>query len=145
MKKFISFLKSYIGHMGAYFMISVLVFSIAAAILNSSTVNIPLIWAALTFGALVAFCDLLFVIPLIRSYIVNVVLHGVLTIASFAVSFIWVSGLIERGRTGLFGVFFFAILYTILAVIRCVYHFSTEKKENEKQVYTSLYTPKDVD
>ena len=145
MKKFVSFLKSYIGHMGAYFMISVLVFSIAAAILNSSTVNIPLIWAALTFGALVAFCDLLFVIPLIRSYIVNVVLHGVLTIASFAVSFIWVSGLIERGRTGLFGVFFFAILYIILAVIRCVYHFSTEKKENEKQVYTSLYTPKDVD
>ena len=145
MKKFISFLKSYIGHTGAYFMISVLVFSIAAAILNSSTVNIPLIWAALTFGLLVAFCDLLFVIPLIRSYIVNVVLHGILTIASFAISFIWISGLIERGRTGLFGVFFFAILYIILAVIRCVYHFSTEKKENEKQVYTSLYTPKDVD
>ena len=145
MKKIISFLKSYIGHMGAYFMISVLVFTIAAAILKSSTVNLPLIWAAVTFGALVALCDLLFVIPLIRSYFVNVVLHGILTVASFAISFISVSGLIERGRTAVFGVIFFSVLYIILAAIRCAYHFSTVKKENEKQEYKSLYTPKDVD
>ena len=33
----------------------------------------------------------------------------------------------------------------ILAAIRCAYHFSTVKKENEKQEYKSLYTPTDVD
>ena len=145
MKKFISGLKSYIGHMGAYFMFSVLVFAIPAALLQSPTLNMPLIWAAVTFGALVAVWDLLFVFPLIRAYLVNVLIHGILTIASFAYSFIWVSGLIERGRTGLFGVFFFSMLYIILAVIRCVYHFSAAKKENTKKSYTSLYTPKNVD
>ena len=145
MKKFISGLKSFVGHAGAYFMFSVLAFAIPAAILQSPTVNMPLIWAALTFCILVAFCDLLFVFPLIHSYMVNVVIHGVFTIASFAVSFIWVSGLIERGKTAVFGVLLFSVLYIILATVRCVYHFATTKKENEKKAYTNLYTPTDVD
>jgi hypothetical protein len=145
MKKFISGVKSYLGHVGAYFMFSVLAFAIPAAILQSPTVNMPLIWAALTFGVLVALCDLLFVFPLIRSYMAKVVLHGVFSIASFGISFIWVSGLIERGKTGVFGVLLFSVFYFILAAIRCVYHFATTKKENEKKAYTSLYTPTDVD
>jgi len=145
MKKFISGLKSYIGHAGVYFMFAVLAFAVPAAALQSPTVNMPLIWASLSFGILVAFCDLLFVFPLIRSYLVNVVIHGILSVASFAVSFIWISGLIERGRTAVFGVLLFSVFYVILAVIRCVYHFATTKKENEKKAYTNLYTPTDVD
>ena len=145
MKKFISGLKSYIGHMGAYFMFSVLAFAVPAALLQSPTLNMPLIWAALTFGILVAFCDLIYIIPSLRSYLAKTVIHGILTISSFAISFIWVSGLIERGRTALFGVLFFSVLYLILAVVRCVYYFVTVKKENEKKVYTNLYTPTDVD
>lgn len=145
MKKFISGLKSFVGHMGAYFMFSILAFAIPAALLQSPTVNMPLVWAALTFGALVALCDLLFVFPLIHSYIATVVLHGVFTIASFGISFIWVSGLIERGKTGVFGVLLFSVLYLILAIIRCAYHSASTKKENEKKAYTSLYTPTDVD
>lgn len=145
MKKFVSVLKSYIGHMGAYFMIVMLLFGMISNLLAGTTVNLVLIWSAASFGALVALCDLLFMFPLIRSYVANLVIHGVLTIASFAFSFIWVSGVIERGRTAIFGVLFFSVFYCILAIIRCVYHFVTNKKENEKKEYVSLYTPKDVD
>ncbi|MBQ3490153.1 MAG: hypothetical protein IJA86_06160 [Clostridia bacterium] len=145
MKKFVSVLKSYIGHTGAYFMFSTLVFVLVAEMLKSSTVNLPLIWSALTFGALVALCDLIFMFPYLRSYIAKTVVHGILTIASFAFAFIRVSGLIERGRTAIFAVLVFSVLYLILAVIRCVYHFVTTKKENEKKAYTNLYTPTNVD
>lgn len=145
MKKFISVLRSYIGHMGAYFMCVMLLFGLISNLLKGTTVNLVLIWSALSFGALVALCDLLFMFPLIRSYVANVVLHGVFSIAAFAFSFIWVSGVIERGRTAIFGVLFFSVFYFILAVIRCVYHFVTTKKENEKKGYVNLYTPTDVD
>ena len=145
MKKFGSVLKSYFGHMGVYFMIVMIFFAMVSNLLKSSTVNLVLIWSAASFGALVALCDLLFMFPLIRSYVANVVIHGVLSIASFAFSFIWVSGVIERGRTGMFGVLFFSVFYVILAIIRCVYHFVTNRKANEKKEYVNLYTPTDVD
>jgi glucan phosphoethanolaminetransferase (alkaline phosphatase superfamily) len=83
--------------------------------------------------------------PLIRSYMVNIFIHGILSIASFAIAFVGASDLIERGKTAVFGVLLFAVLYIILAVIRCVYHFATTKKENEQKSYANLYTPTNVD
>jgi hypothetical protein len=145
MKKAVSILRSYLGHAGAYFMFVMLVFGLISYSVKSTTVNLPLIWSALLFGGMVAFFDFLFVFPLIRSYVVNVFIHGIFTVAAFGISFVWASGLIERGKTGVFGVLFFSVLYIILAVIRCVYHFATTKKENEKAQYTNLSTPKDVD
>jgi hypothetical protein len=145
MKKVISILKSYIGHMGAYFMFAVLPFVLFSNATGGTTVNLPLIWSALLFGGLVALCDLLFVFPLIRSYMVNIFLHGILSIASFAIAFVWATNMIERGRTAVFGVLLFSVLYIILASIRCAYHFATAKKENAEKAYQSLYTPKDID
>ena len=145
MKKVISVLKSYLGHAGAYFMFTMLVFGIVSHSVQSATVNLALIWSALLFGALVALADLLFVFPWIRSYMVNIFIHGILSIASFAIAFIGASDLIERGKTGVFGVLLFTVIYIILAAIRCAYHYSTTKKENAKQAYVNLYTPKDVD
>ena len=144
MKKFISVVKSYLGHAGAYFMFTMLVFGLIAYSAQSATVNLPLIWSALLFGALVAFCDLLFEFPLIRSYMVNIFLHGIGSVASFAIAFVWATDLIERGRTAVFGVLLFSVLYIILATVRCVYHFVTTKKENAEKAYESLYTPKDI-
>ena len=145
MKKLLSVLKSYLGHAGAYFMFTMLIFGLISYSVKSATVNLPLIWSALLFGVLVAFCDLLFVFPLIQSYLVNIFLHGILTIASFAIAFVWATDMIERGRTAVFGVLLFSVLYIILAAIRCVYHFATTKKENSEKAYESLYTPKDID
>lgn len=145
MKKVISVLKSYVGHAGAYFMFTMLVFGIVSYSVKSATVNLALVWSSFLFGALVALADLLFVFPLIRSYMVNIFIHGILSIASFAFAFVGASDLIERGKTGVFGVLLFAVIYIILASIRCAYHFATTKKENEKKAYVSLYTPTDVD
>ena len=145
MKKVISILRSYIGHAGAYCMFSILPFAIVSYATGGTSVNLPLIWSALLFGVLVALCDFLFVIPMIRSYLVNVFLHGILSVASFAIAFIWATNMIERGRTAVFGVLFFSVIYIILAVIRCAYHFATTKKENSEKAYENLYTPKDID
>ena len=145
MKKVISILKTYFGYAGAYFMFTMLVFGLISYGANSATVNLPLIWAALLFGAITALGDFLFVFPVIRSYVMNVFLHGILSVTASAISFVGASGLIERTKTGVFGVLFFAVIYFILAVIRCVYHSVTTKKENSQTTYTNLYTPKDVD
>ena len=145
MKKAVSFLRSYIGHAGAYFMFTMLVFGLVYYATAKEDFMLVLVWSSLLFGLLVACCDLLFVFPLIRSYVANVVIHGVLTVASFAVSFVWASGAIERGKTAVFGILFFSVLYVILAVIRCVYHFAMTRKENEKKEYKNLYIPNDID
>ena len=91
MKKVISVFKSYLGHAGAYFMFTMLVFGIVSVSVKSATVNLALIWSALLFGGLVALADLLFVFPLIRSYMVNIFIHGILSIASFAIAFVGAS------------------------------------------------------
>ena len=145
MKKVISIIKSYVGHAGAYFLFSILPFALFSYATGGTAVNLPLIWSALLFGILVAFCDFLFVFPMIQSYMANIFLHGILTVASFAIAFVWVTDMIERGRTAVFGVLLFSVLYIILAAIRCVYHFATTKKENSEKAYESLYTPKDID
>ena len=149
MKKVISIVKSYLGHAGAYCMFSILPFALVSYATGGTSVNLPLIWSALLFGVLVAFCDLLFVFPLIQSYLVNIFLHGILTVGSFAITLgaatkkINMTG--QGGRTAVFGVLLFSVLYIILATIRCVYHFATTKKENSEKAYESLYTPKDID
>ena len=145
MKKMISFCRSYLGHMGAYFMLTMLVFGFVSLVMESPTVNLVLIWTALLFAALVALCDLVFGLSFLGSYLVKITVHGILTIASFALSFVFVSGVIERGKTAVYGVIAFSVFYLILAVIRSVYHIATAKKENAKKEYQSLYTPKNLD
>jgi hypothetical protein len=113
--------------------------------LESPTFNLVLLWAGLLFAGLVALCDLVFGISVLGSYLAKVVIHGILTVASFAVSFILVAGVIERGKTAVYGVIAFSVFYVILATVRCVYHYATAKKENAKKDYQSLYTPKNLD
>ena len=117
MKKVVSIFKSFFGHAGAYFLFTMLVFGLVSYSVKSSTVNLPLIWSALLFSARVALCDFLFVFPLIRSYVVNVFIHGILSISSFAIAFVGASDLIERGKTAVFGVLLFAVLYIILEAL----------------------------
>ena len=133
MKKLVSFIRSYFGRMGAYFMFTMLVFAFISLAIESPTVNLVLIWSALLFGALTALCDLVYLLGFLSSYLAKTVIHGVLTVISFAISFIAVSGVIEHGKTGVYGVLLFSVFYLILAVIRCVYHYATAKKDNAKK------------
>ena len=145
MKKIISFFRSYLGHVGAYFMFTMLLFILfnMALGLPSDTFRAPLVWTSLLFAALVGIADYVFLLSV--PYFMKLVLHGVLSTAAFGISFVAISGLVERGRTGLFGILGFLLLYILLAAIRGIYHSVSEKKANARSKYTSLYTPKDLD
>lgn len=147
MKKGISFLRSYVGHVGAYFMFTMLAFVIfsKAIGLPSDTFNTQLVWTSLLFAALVGAADYVFRLAFLGSYYVKLVVHGILVTVSFALSFVVASGLVERGRTAMFGILAFFIFYLVIAAVRCVYHSVTTKKSNEKESYTNLYTPKNLD
>lgn len=147
MKKFISFLRSYLGHVGAYFMFTILVFVLfsKAIGLPSDTFRTQLVWTSLLFAALVGAVDYVFKLAFLGSYYAKLAVHAVLTTASFAFSFIVVSDLVERGRTAMFGTLAFFVLYLVIAVVRCIYHSVTVKRSNEKESYTNLYTPKNLD
>ena len=147
MNKFLSFLRSYLGHVGAYFMFTMLAFGLFSLSIGETAnpLKLGLIFSSLLFAALIGIADYVFRFKFLGAYVAKVAVHGVLTIASFALSFIAVAGLVERGRTALFGVLFFAVFYLVIAVVRCVYHYTTEKKANAKKGYTNLYTPKNLD
>ena len=147
MKKWLSFLRSYIGHVGAYFMFTVLTFVLFSKALGlpSDTFNTPLVWTSLLFAALVGAAEYVFRLAFLGSYYVKLVVHGILATVSFALSFVVASDLVERGKTAMFGILAFFILYLVIAAVRCVYHSVTTKKSNEKESYTNLYTPKNLD
>ena len=59
--------------------------------------------------------------------------------------FVALSGLVERGKTGLFGILGFLIFYVFLAVVRGIYHAISDRSMSENEPYTNLYTPKNLD
>ena len=109
MKKWLSFLRSYVGHVGAYFMFTILAFVLfsKAIGLPSDTFNTPLVWTSLLFAALVGAADYVFRLAFLGSYYVKLVVHGILVTVSFALSFVVASDLVERGRTAMFGILSF--------------------------------------
>lgn len=147
MKKLISFLRSYLGHVGAYFMFTMLVFILfsMAMGLPSDTFNTPLVWTSLLFSALVGVADYVFHVRFLGSYFVKLAIHGILCTVAFGVSFVALSGLVERGKTGLFGILGFLIFYVFLAVVRGIYHTISDRSMSENEPYTNLYTPKNLD
>ena len=140
MKKFVSILGSYLGHMGVYFMLVMLVFGFVSLATASGSVSLVLIWTALLFAGLTSLCDFLFRIASM-SLFVKVVLHGILTTASFALA-VGTSGVLERGKTLVFGVILFVVCYAVAAVIGSAVYIAMEKKEANKQGYQNLYAPK---
>ena len=140
MKKFVSILGSYLGHTGVYFMLVMLVFGFVSLATASGSVSLVLIWTALLFAGLTALCDFLFRIASM-SLFVKILLHGILTTASFALA-VGVAGVLERGKTLVFGVILFVVCYAVAAVIGSAVYIAMEKKEANKQGYQNLYAPK---
>ncbi len=135
-------MRSYLGHVGVYFMCVMLVFGFISLATASGVVGLSLIWTALLFAVLVGLADLVFSAKFLGNRFVKTILHGILTVLSFAIAFVGVSGVIERGRTAIYGILLFTLLYVVLAVIASVYHSVCEKKDNAQQSYQNLYTPK---
>ncbi len=143
MKKFTSILSSYLGHVGFYFLLVMLIFAFVALATFSATVNLVLIWSALLFSALLALWDFAFKLKFLGAYAVKLILHTILTVLSFALSFVWVSGVIESGKSAVWSILIFSIFMIFIAGIRSVFHVMASKKENESKTYDYLYTPKD--
>jgi len=142
MKKFVSIASSYLGHVGFYFLLVILVFSFIALAAASATFNLVLVWSALLFSALLGLFDGVYSLKFLGSYLLKAFLHVVFATASFAISFIAVSGVIEAGSTAVVGVLLFAVLMIIITAIRCTFHYVGAKKENENKAYDYLYTSK---
>jgi hypothetical protein len=142
MKKFVSIVSSYLGHVGFYFLLVILVFSFIALAAASATFNLVLVWSALLFSALLGLSDGLYALKFLGSYLLKAFLHVIFATASFAISFIAVSGVIEAGSTAVVGVLLFAVLMVIITAIRCVFYYVGSKKENENKAYDYLYTSK---
>ena len=145
MKKIIAVLRSYLGHAGAYFMFTILGFSLIFSGAKATQFDMQLVWVALLFAGLVALCDFIFAAKFIGSYFTKVFCHGILSVVSFAVAFSRYPAFINGAKTLLFATFFFGLFYIILAVVRCSYHFAAIGKENKKKEYKNLYTPKNID
>ena len=140
MKKFISIASSYLGHVGVYFLLVVLVFSFIAQATGSATFNLVLVWSSLLFAAFLGLSDGVFALKFLGSYLLKAFIHVILATASFAISFIAVSGVINSGSTAVIGVLAFAVLMVIIAAVRCVIYYVGAKKENESKSYNYLYT-----
>ncbi len=141
MKKVYSVVSSYLGHVGFYFLLTILVFSIVALVKVSSTFNLVLVWSALLFAALLALADGVFALKFLGSYLVKLVVHIILATVAFAISFVFVSdGVIEESSTAVVGVLAFAFVMILISVVRGVIHSAFAKKENESKAYHYLYT-----
>ncbi len=134
-------MSAYLGRVGLYFLVIILLFSLIALVTGSSTVNLVLVWSALLFGVLLALADGVFNLKFLGSYAVKLVIHAVLAVIAFAVSFVLVSGVIETGKSAVWSIFLFACLVVIVAAVRGVIHMVCAKKENETKSYDYLYTP----
>ena len=147
MKKFFAGLRSYIGHTGAYFMFITVAFGILSLVMGQAAYpfDSALLWSSLLFAALVGLADFVFYLRFLGSYTAKAVVHGIHTIAAFALAFVAASDTIERGRTALVGVLAFGVLVLLLVLFRCVFHAVSVKKSVENREYHDLYTPKNLD
>jgi hypothetical protein len=141
MKKVYSVVSSYLGHVGFYFLLTILFFSVVALVKVSATFNLVLVWSALLFAALLGLADVVFALKFLGSYLVKLVVHIILATVAFAVSFVWISGgIIEESSTAVVGVLAFAFIMILVSVVRGVVHTAFSKKENENKAYNYLYT-----
>ncbi len=143
MKKFLSAAHDYLGRVGFYFLLTLLVFAVVALATAAQVIDIGLVWAGALFGVLLAFADYVYSLRVLGSYVVKALVHTVLAVIAFAIAFIWVADVITEGSTAVVGVLMFAVLMTIITVIRCIVHTVLARKENSKKQYDYLYTPKD--
>ncbi len=143
MKKLLSLVPGYVGRMGFYFLLVIVIFSVISAATGGSTVNLALVWSALVFGAVLSLADGVFALKFLGSYAVKLIVHTAIAIGAFALAFVAVSGVIEGGRSAVWSIFLFAILMCVISGIRAVIHAFAAKKENDQKSYDYLYTAKD--
>ena len=143
MKKFekvVKFARTVIGHMGAYFMITVLLLNLASGIVagNGRTFSPAYFGIAVLFAFLLSLCDFVLNVKFIPMLLARSAIHVVLATLAFVISFVLVSGVVE-GSTGFVGAIVFFIIDTVVLSVRALYVNALNKKEKESE-YKSVFT-----
>lgn len=143
MKKFekvVKFARTVIGHMGAYFMITVLLLNLASGIVagNGRTFSPAYFGVAVLFAFLLSLCDFVLNVKFIPMLLARSAIHVVLATLAFVISFVLVSGVVE-GSTGFVGAIVFFIIDTVVLSVRAIYVNALNKKEKESE-YNPVFT-----
>ncbi|MBQ0125730.1 MAG: hypothetical protein KBS59_05330 [Clostridiales bacterium] len=126
--KIIGFLRGYIGHMGAYFMICVLTLGLLGG--ENRTFAPEYFGVAVLFSALLALCDLVLALKCIKSVGAKSALHVGLSTVAFVLSFVLASGALD-GSTGFVGAVFFAVFDAVCLCVRGIYISRVSRYEAE--------------
>ena len=143
MKKFekvVKFVRAVIGHMGAYFMITVLLLNLASGIVagNGRTFSPAYFGIAVLFAFLLSLCDFVLNVKFIPMLLARSAIHVVLATLAFVISFVLVSGVVE-GSTGFVGAIVFFIIDTVVLSVRALYVNALNRKEKESE-YKPVFT-----
>ena len=129
-QKIVCVIRSYIGHMGAYFLLTVSALSILGSVQGRTFAPADFGIATL-FSALLALCDFILAAKFIPSLLAKSAIHAVLATASFVISFVLVAGRLQSSTAFVISVVFFVFVAIVLAV-RAAY-ISAVRRANEKE------------
>lgn len=142
LEKIVKFLRTVIGHTGAYFMITVLLLNLASGIIagNGRTFSPAYFGIAVLFAFLLSLCDFVLNVKFIPMLLARSAVHVVLATLAFVISFVLVSGIVE-GSTGFVGAIVFFIIDTVVLSVRAIYVNALNKNKTEKDSeYKSVFT-----
>ncbi len=141
--KVISSIRSFLGHTGFYFTLITTIYNVIISIVfPEGNVGINTIMSnyILLFCAIFALCDFIMLIKFIESYAAKIAIHFVLVTIDFAVVIAWLSDRTRTAKNIVFAVIIFALCFAIVDAVRIIVYYAKNKKRNEKQEYTSLFT-----
>ena len=141
--KFFGKVKSFLGHMGFYFTLIVMMFNTFISIVypnGNKIFETKYFGHILLFSAIYALCNFVLDIKFIESYLAKLALHFVLIVFDFAIVIGWLSGAASSGKTTIFVTLAFAFFYLIVEAVRAAVYFSTHKKKNETVEYKNLFS-----
>ena len=130
-QKIVSFLRSYIGHMGAYFLITVSVLSILGST-NGRTFAPDDFGIAALFSALLALCDIVLSAKFIPSLLARSAIHAVTATASFVISFVLVAGKLQSSTAFVVSVVFL-IIDALCLTVRAIYMTAVDRAKEKEE------------
>ena len=114
-QKIVAVLSSYIGHTGAYFLITVSALSIMGSAQGRTFAPADFGTAAL-FSALLGLCFFVLYAKFIPSLFARCAIHAVLAMAAFVISFVLVAGKLQSSTAFIVSVVFFIVDVVALAI-----------------------------
>lgn len=124
-EKIVHYLRSYVGHLGVYFTVTVLLINTFSG--KDRMFSPDYFGIAVLFAALLALCDFILDIKFIPSLLAKSALHAVFATLSFVVAFALAAGIIENSTAFVASTVFLVIDVAALSV-RALYISLVSKK-----------------